>query len=368
MKRSRPPTPRPRSAFSRRRVTALLVGIALLAGLLWTLWPRDPYALPGADWRKFKQRFLAADGRIVDDGNGGISHSEGQGYGLVLAAAFRDRAAFDRIWTWTRTNLRRKDDFLFSWKWTPEDGGKVADSNNATDGDLLIAWGLMRAFREWKDFKYQTAGAQIIASCFEKATVETYLGLQILPGIVGFQTPEGITVNPSYLVFPAFTELATAVPSPKWKALHDGGIALLQTARFGKWSLSPDWTLIAPHWVALAPGHDPLFSYNAIRVPLHVAWDDPTSPLLQPFAKFWESLPTDQPVPASVDLRTNSFGPYPALPGMLAVRQLTLACTKKATITVRDIPPLETEETYYSASLKLLTKVAIRDRFAPKRN
>ena len=87
MKRRRPPTPKSRPAFPRRRLLALLGGIAVLAVLLWIFWPRDPYALPGSDWRIFKQRFLAADGRIVDDGNGGISHSEGQGYGMVLAEA-----------------------------------------------------------------------------------------------------------------------------------------------------------------------------------------------------------------------------------------------------------------------------------------
>jgi hypothetical protein len=87
-----------------------------------------------------------------------------------------------------------------------------------------------------------------------------------------------------------------------------------------------------------------------------------------PFAKFWGGLPTGVSVPGSVDLKTDAFGPYPALPGMLAVCQLTQACVKKTKITVRDIPLLEKEEKYYSASLKLLTKVAVRDCFAPKRH
>ncbi|MDD5200221.1 MAG: glycosyl hydrolase family 8 [Terrimicrobiaceae bacterium] len=357
--------PRPR----RRRHALLTVGgLAILAALAWLLWPRDPYALPRSDWRLFKDRFLAADGRIVDDGNGGISHTEGQGYGMLLAVAFRDRPAFDRMWSWTLTHLKRKDDFLFSWEWTPADGGRVADANNATDGDLLLAWALVRAFREWKDYKYRTAAAQITTSLFEKTTVETYLGLQLLPGVVGFQSPSGVVLNPSYYVFPALTELGGALPSDKWKALRGGGATFIRTARFGKWSLAPDWALVGANWVALAPDHDPVFGYNAIRVPLHIAWDNPASPLLEPFAKFWAGLPTGKPTPASVDLQTNTFGPYPSLPGMLAVRQLTLACTNKTRITVRQIPPLEKEEKYYSASLKLLTKLAIRDRFAPKRN
>ena len=345
---------------------------ALLLGLLaWLFWPRDPYALPGSDWRLFKKRFLAAEGRIVDDGNGGITHSEGQGYGMLLAVAFRDRDAFDRIWTWTRGHLKQKDDYLFSWQWLPgRDGaeGKIGDPNNATDGDLLIAWALLRAHREWHDYKYLQSAGQIVTALLAKSTVETHLGLQLLPGTVGFQKPDGVVVNPSYCVFPAFTELGAAFPSDKWKPLHAGGIALLETARFGKWKLPPDWTLVAETWVALAPGHDPVFGYNAIRVPLHLAWDDPSSPLLAGFADFWKSPPAAKWDPASVNLETDAFGPYAALPGMLAVRDLALACAKKNKLTVAEIPPLQTQESYYSASLKLLTKVAIRERFAPKRN
>ncbi|HEY8899558.1 MAG TPA: glycosyl hydrolase family 8 [Chthoniobacterales bacterium] len=351
------------------RRTAIGFGVAaLVALLLWLFLPGDPYALPGGDWKLFKERFLAKEGRIVDDGNGGITHSEGQGYGMLLAVGFRDRDAFDRIWEWTSTHLKRKDDALFSWKWVPEDGGKVGDPNNASDGDLLIAWALVRAFDEWKDFKYQRAAAQIVAAIFEKATVPTYLGLQLLPGVDGFKKPEGVVTNPSYEVFPAFTELAIAIPSPKWKELAAGGNALVQTAQFSRWKLSPDWVLVAANWVELAPGHDPVFGYNAIRVPLHVAWDNPSSPALVPFDKFWSGLPSGTPMPGFVDLQTDAFGPYPALPGMQAVQQFAHACVTKAKITVRDIPRLQKDEVYFSASLKLLTKLAIRDCFGPKRN
>ncbi len=355
----------------RRQPLWLVVSLVALGLLAWLLWPRDPYALPSGDWRVFKARFLAADGRVMDDGNGGISHSEGQGYGMLLAVAFRDRAAFDRMWAWTLGNLKRKDDYLFSWKWVPGEtgqGGKVVDPNNATDGDLLIAWALLRAYREWDDYKYQQASGQIVISVLEKATVETHLGVQLLPGVVGFSKPEGTVVNPSYYVFPAFRELAEAFPSDRWTPLRKGGQALLETAVFGKWKLSPDWALVAERWVDFAPGHDRDFGYNAIRVPLHLAWDDPESPLLGAFAEFWQIPATSRWVPATVNLRDDSFGPYAALPGMMAVRELTLACVKKTKLTVAQLPHLSTEESYYSAGLKLLVKVAVRERFRPKRN
>ena len=34
-------------------------------------------------WKVYQQRHILPDGRVVDDGNGGVSHSEGQGYALL---------------------------------------------------------------------------------------------------------------------------------------------------------------------------------------------------------------------------------------------------------------------------------------------
>jgi hypothetical protein len=48
-------------------------------------------------WRSYKRRFLSDQGRVIDTANGGISHSEGQGYGMLLAVAASDHETFDAI-------------------------------------------------------------------------------------------------------------------------------------------------------------------------------------------------------------------------------------------------------------------------------
>ena len=41
-------------------------------------------------------------------------------------------------------------------RWKPSgSGGSIADKNNATDGDLLIAWGLARAAAGWGGDRYE---------------------------------------------------------------------------------------------------------------------------------------------------------------------------------------------------------------------
>ncbi len=347
-------------------LAGLAVGVIALAAWFW--WPRDPFALPAGDWRIFKERFLTSEGRIVDTGNGGVSHTEGQGYGMLLAVAYDDRAAFDRMWEWTRTRLRRPADNLFSWRWTPENGGRIDDRNNASDGDLLLTWALLRASRKWKHYEFQKAAAQIVIGLQTRCLVETRLGMQLLPGVDGFGKPDGTIFNPSYYVFPALADLSASFPATKWRAVATGGFALIEAARFGKWGLPPDWVLVTPETVAIADLGEPDFGYNAIRVPLHIAWADPASPLLKPFAAFWTGLPADAPPPATVNLEDDSFGPNPALPGMRAVIRFTKACVAGEPITVAELPLIDREEPYYSASLKLLTKLAIHERFGSEKN
>jgi len=190
----------------------------------------------------------------------------------------------------------------------------------------------------------------------------------MIPGLVGFQTEAGVVLNTSYSIFPAYAELETRFPSPNWGLLTEGGNQLIQDARFGIWKLSPDWAMVSSSAVELGRPNEPDFGYNAIRVPLHIAWQDPKSELLKPFADFWNTLPTGAPVPATVNLNTNQFGPYPALPGMLAVVNFTKAAVAGRAMTVLEVPRVTSDEPYYSASLKLLTALAVKEAFEPKKN
>ena len=41
-------------------------------------------------YETFKTRLISPDGRVIDTFNGGVSHSEGQGWGMLMAVAFDD--------------------------------------------------------------------------------------------------------------------------------------------------------------------------------------------------------------------------------------------------------------------------------------
>ena len=50
-------------------------------------------------WNVFKASYLHESGRIIDTGNNGISHSEGQGVALLASVFCSDRTSFGKIWS-----------------------------------------------------------------------------------------------------------------------------------------------------------------------------------------------------------------------------------------------------------------------------
>lgn len=252
----------------------LLVASALLLSLLPPV--RQGFAAPTitpSEWSAYKEKFLDPAGRIVDNANGGISHSEGQGYGLLLSYLAGNRGDFDRIWAFTRTEMMVRDDGLAAWKWDPAATPHISDANNATDGDLLIAYGLSLAGDAWHrpDLTQAAAG---MASALAAGSLETVGDLVMLkPGNSGFAAgdrADGPVVNPSYWVFEALPAMAELAPNGAWNQLAADGRTLLAGAmKIGPSDLPPDWVSLKSV-PAAADGFPQEFGYNAVRIPLYL--------------------------------------------------------------------------------------------------
>lgn len=230
-------------------------------------------AVTTKEWTLYKEKFLDPAGRIVDNANGGISHSEGQGYGLLLSYLADNRGDFDRIWAFTRTEMMVRDDGLAAWKWDPAAAPHVSDTNNASDGDLLIAYGLALAGVAWHRPDLVDA-ATTMAAALAAGGVETVDDLVLLkPGNSGFGSGEradGPVVNPSYWVFEALPVLAELAPEGPWRELAANGRTLLaRSMKIGPSDLPPDWVSLKA-LPAAADGFPQEFSYNALRIPLYL--------------------------------------------------------------------------------------------------
>ena len=116
---------------------------------------------------------------------------------MLFAVHYRDRPAFDALWQWTQKNLQVRDDALLAWRW--ERGRGVTDRNNAADGDILVAWALLRAAEAWRQPEYAAAGTRIAQDVRKRLLRRVPHGLVLVPGLEGFEKPEGLTINLSVL-------------------------------------------------------------------------------------------------------------------------------------------------------------------------
>ena len=310
-----------------------------------------------SDWADFKQRFIESDGRLVDRSQGGISHSEGQGFAMLLAVHYDDSKVFNRLWQWTQKHLQVRDDNLLAWRWQPDIG--VVDKNNASDGDLLVAWSLLRAYEKWHTSAYLVASQKLAQDIRGKLFKRTNHGLILLPGIDGFDKPEGVTINLSYWIFPALHEMGRADPSPEWEELSKSGIAILQYAKFGRWGLPPDWLLL-DDTVKPADGSPQRFSYDAVRIPLYLLWSGlETEALLKPYRDYWNYFSGGRFLPPWTNFNDDSVASYDASEGIHAIARWVTSFPDKPTM---QSAVADDRHGYYTDTLLLLSRMAAEER------
>ncbi len=226
------------------------------------------------DWDLWKAAFLMQDGRVVDHLQDDASHSEGQGYGMFLAAWFGDAQTFQRMDDWTSSFLAVRQDPLLAWRWTPNQRPQISDYNNATDGDLFHAWGLLRAGLRFRNEDYLARArdiARFIAASCVRPDPRGNGRLLLLPGAERFSTDEYVTVNPSYYMPLAMRELGLAASAPDLLRCADDGEALLADVAEAA-GLVPDWIDVGPFGWRYAQGHAAQSGYDALRSGLFLIW------------------------------------------------------------------------------------------------
>lgn len=305
-------------------------------------------------WSQFKQRFILAEGRVADTGNHNISHTEGQGFTLLLAVFNDDPATFDSLWRWTKTTLYQPSSGLFCWRYDPAAKEKVTDKNNASDGDTLIAWALLLAADKWLVPEYRAESRQIQAALI-KHTVIPFAGYQVmLPGMNGFNHTSAIVLNPSYFLFPAWQAFYRDSHLKVWQDLQRDALRLLEQMAFGQPRLPADWVSLNINGkLAPAAGWPSRFGFDAVRIPLYLRWARADERALTPFSLYWQRFEREK-TPAWIDVTSGERAEYPLTGGMMAIRDITLG--QDSQVSDQLLP----QEDYYSASLHLLAWWAIR--------
>jgi endoglucanase len=345
----------------RRRFLATMAAGAAAAGLgapalaqlggqtggIHPLWPL---------WEAWRRANLEFSGRVIDGPQNNASHSEGQGYGMILAAAVGDEDSFYRMADWTDQNLAIRPDSLLAWRWEPDVPGRVADPNNASDGDLFYAWALLRGAERFGEARFARRATEIARDLAAKCIVarpDRPSAPILLPAEFGFVTEAGATVNPSYMMPRAMREVAEATGTPELAAAARSGLDLM--ADIARVQLVPDWVQITTAGLRADERFSTDMGYEALRVPLFLAWSNERGhPALRRAAAAMEDarmrLPLSQ-TPTILDARTGTVVETSADPGYAALAALTQCALDGGTGAA--IPGFNPAQPYYPATLHM---------------
>jgi endoglucanase len=208
---------------------------------------------------------------------------------MFFALVANDRATFDRLLAWTRTNLAANqfepgNVRLPSWQWGKKPDGSfgVLDPNSAADSDLWIAYDLLQAGRLWNERSYTQLGLALAAQIVRhEVTNLADLGPMLLPGPQGFITGDVTRLNPSYSPLPVLRGLAREIPDGPWNQLAENGYKLVATT--APRGFSPDWAAYKAGQFVVDPQNRDTGSYDAIRVYLWAGLASSADPLSKPW-------------------------------------------------------------------------------------
>ncbi len=314
------------------------------------------------NWERFKARFVSEEGRVIDTGNGHISHSEGQGLGMLLAVAHDDQETFENIWQWTDKNLGLRDDGLFVWRWVPGKDLHTEDFGSASDGDIFIAWAMVRAAKKWDKPSYLDHARKLVKTIRTQLIADVYGDTLLLPGPI-WPRKDGYTiVNLSYWIFPAFRDFLEIDASPEWEKLIRTGLDLMQRAQFGNWDLPADWFAVKNDGSLSQLDDFPFkFGYEAVRIPLFYIWGGYNQKdLMRIYQTFWTSTAKGNKLVTILGLALDSVIQQENVLAYRAVSELVECSVNQKPVSVLS-KTFSNYEDYYSAVLFLIAQLVIEE-------
>jgi endoglucanase len=356
--------------MNRRSFIAAMGGSIYGAGLPRGAWAQQaPQSIAGTvpkghalqeSWLAWKTLCLTQEGRVVDGFQNSDSHSEGQGYGLTLAATFDDIEAFDRIHLWTEENLAVRSDALLAWRWKHDQPTHVPDMNNASDGDLFYAWALSAVAVRHNRADLGTQ-ARMIATDLARLCIapnpDASGTVLFLPAAEGFTTDTGFIVNPSYYMPRAMRDLAAMTGVEQLKQAAEDGIALMN--KMADIGLVPDWAAVNPDgWAPPPERFSGNAGYEAMRVPLYALWSGEADlPAVRRYADAINATAgASRDATTVFDRVTGASLERSPHPGYQAISGL-ITCVQSGSVGAA-IPAFSIKQPYYPATLQLMALIA----------
>ncbi len=311
----------------------------------------------------FLDEWVDDDGRVVRRDQGDDTVSEGQAYGMLVAAAVGDEDRFAAIWDWTKEELVRQDGLL-AWRWAD---GAVVDDMPASDADVDAARALVLAGAAFDRPTWTTEGIQLGTHVLDEMTASTDVGRILLPGPWAAGSGPW-SYNPSYAAPAAFAQLGEASGDPRWAELEQGSRAvttnvLTATALPSDWAQVQQDGTVVPLPSADGSSGTVQYSYDAGRLALRYAEScDPVDVALA--ARLAPVLQRYPDLPMQLDLGGQEVGQDQS-PLAYAARAAALASAGEPDAAAADLGRADalaqSTPTYYGAAWAALAALQLDD-------
>lgn len=251
----------------------------------------SPQFMLSALWESYKKDYWdSSSGRVHDRQQNDLTTSEGQSYAMLRAVWLDDKPSFDKTWEWTRKNLQRPEDSLFSWAYGQRQDGSAGiltergGYNAASDADTDIALALIFAGHRWQDDKYLDSAKIIVESIWDKEVVEINGQYILASNDLEKSESDSVLINPSYFAPYAYRIFSKISPDHNWQGLIDSSYKLIEQGSESlldgpsACGLAPDWAVVERNTgrVEAPPRGANLttnYSYDAMRLPFRLSLD-----------------------------------------------------------------------------------------------
>ena len=239
-------------------------------------------------YKEWQQHFVVSGKdyayiKTTTDKDKDIVLSEAQGYGMLIAVdaaenGLAEQEDFEKLYRYYLSH-KDGDTQLMSWRQTVVQNQVSDEANNATDGDLYIAYSLIKAAQQWpnQSDEYQKQ-AQAILQDVLTYNYNSEQKILTVGNWAAADTKFHNLVRTSDILPAQFQAFYDLTGDQEWLEIKDSMLAKLETvSQQHQTGLIPDFiwvdgdkvTVAAPNDISTENDGD--YSYNACRLPYNLA-------------------------------------------------------------------------------------------------
>ncbi len=291
--------------------------------------------------------------RVVNTDLNNVTVSEGQGYGMLIAALAKDSTTFAGLWHYAQSFLDANG--LMNWEISST--GSVIGATSATNGDEAMAEALLIAGAEWPGHGYHQAGVAMANAIYAH---------DLIPGTPLIGPGDGWPANntdiaPGYIDPYAYQLFAQATGNTSWtKVLSANEQWLASTGANATTGLVPDWETTSGAAVvppgSQNPSESDAYYENAVPYPIWlVQWlmHGGHITAASRLSQFFQTAPMSDGYTLTGTALSSGYTNMPFLSGM-GTFLLASDPTSSAAQSVYQQVLTQQANTYYGSTLKAL--------------